>query len=43
MVRKYTPARAPLAWKYTNTIFDSTDGTTSMRIVNWIERQLLFK
>ena len=24
-------------------IFDSTDGTTSMKIVNYIERQLLFK
>ena len=31
---KYTRARAPLAWKYTNGIFESTDGTTSTKIVN---------
>ena len=35
---KYTRARAPLAWKYTNRIFQSKDGTTSMKIVNYIER-----
>ena len=27
---KYTCARAPLARKYTNRIFESKDGTTSM-------------
>ena len=31
---KYTCARAPLARKYTNRIFESKDGTTSMKIVN---------
>ena len=31
---KYTRARAPLARKYTNRIFPTKDGTTSMRIVN---------
>jgi len=31
---KYTRARAPLLRKYTNRIFQSKDGTTSMRIVN---------
>ena len=35
---KYTHARAPLAQKYTNRIFESKDGTTSMKIVNYIER-----
>ena len=35
---KYTRARAPLACKYTNPIFESKDGTTSMKIVNYIER-----
>ena len=35
---KYTRARAPLARKYTNRIFESKDGTTSMTIVNYIER-----
>ena len=35
---KYTRARAPLARKYTNRIFESKDGTTSMKIVNYIER-----
>ena len=35
---KYTRARAPLARKYTNRIFESKDGTTSMKIVNNIER-----
>ena len=37
---KYTRARAPLARKYTNRIFESKDGTTSMKIVNYIERQV---
>ena len=36
---KYTRARAPLARNYTNRIFTSKDGTTSMKIVNYIERQ----
>ena len=42
---KYTCARAPLARKrkYTNRIFGSKDGTTSMKIVNQSEKQLLFK
>ena len=35
---KYTSARATLARKYTNRIFDTKDGTTSMKIVNYIER-----
>ena len=35
---KYTRARAPLAWKYTNRIFESKDGTKIMKIVNYIER-----
>ena len=35
---KYTRARAPLARKNTNRIFESKDGTTSMKIVNYIER-----
>ena len=35
---KYTRARTPLAWKYTNRIFESKDGTESMKIVNYIER-----
>ena len=30
----YTRARAPLARKYTNRIFESKDGTKSMKIVN---------
>ena len=34
MEGKYTRARAPLARKYTNRIFQSKDGTTSIRIVN---------
>ena len=42
-LEKNTRARAPFAWKYTNRIFDSTDGTASMKIVNQTERQLLFK
>ena len=40
---EYTRTRAPLARKYTNRIFESKDGTTSMKIVNYIERQLLLK
>ena len=43
VARKYTRARAPLARKYTNRIFESKDGTKSMKIVNYIERQLLLK
>ena len=35
---KYTRARAPLVCKYTNRIFESKDGTKSMKIVNYIER-----
>ena len=35
---KYTRARAPLARKYTNRIFESKDGTKSMKIANYIER-----
>ena len=35
---KFTHTRAPLA-----RIFESKDGTTSMKIVNYIERQLLLK
>ena len=31
---KYTRARAPLAREYTNRIFESKDGATSMKIVN---------
>ena len=34
---KYTRARAPLGRKYANRIFESKDGTTSMKIVNYIE------
>ena len=34
----YTSARATLALKYTNRIFESKDGTTSMKIVNYVER-----
>ena len=34
MAEKYTRAGAPLAWKYTNGIFESKDGTTSTKIVN---------
>ena len=40
---KYTRARAPLARKYTNRIFESKDGTTSMKIVNYIERHNFVK
>ena len=35
---KYTRARAPLARKYTNRIFESKDGTTSTKIMNCIEK-----
>ena len=35
---KYARARAPLARKYANRIFESKDGTKSMKIVNYIER-----
>ena len=35
---KYTCARAPQARKYTNQIYESKDGTISMKIVNQIER-----
>ena len=31
---KYTRARAPLARKYTNRIFESNDSTTRLKIVN---------
>ena len=34
----YTRARAPLVRKYTDRIFESKDGTASMKIVNYIER-----
>ena len=34
----YTGARASLARKYTERIFESKDSTTSMKIVNYIER-----
>ena len=33
-----TRARASLVRKYTDRIFESKDGTTSMKIVNYIER-----
>ena len=35
---KYARARAPLVREYTNQLFESKDGTTSMKIVNSIER-----
>ena len=34
----YTRARAPLARKHTDRIFESKDGPTSMKIVYYIER-----
>ena len=37
---KYTCARAPLAQKNTNQIFESNDGTTIIKIVNKIERHI---
>ena len=39
---KYTRARAPLARNYTNRIFESKNGT-SMKMVNYTERQFLFQ
>ena len=39
MAGTYTSARAPLARKYTNRILESKEGTKSMKIVNYIERQ----
>ena len=36
--KKKKRVRAPLARKYTNRIFESKDGTISIKIVNWIER-----
>ena len=38
---KYTRARAPSARKYTNRIFESKDGLTSMKIVNSVNRHNL--
>ena len=38
MAGTYTRARAPLARKYTNRIFESKDGTKRKKIVNYIER-----
>ena len=35
---KSTRARAALARKYTNGIFESRDGTKNIKIVNYIER-----
>ena len=35
---KYTHARPPLARKYTNWMFESKDGTASVKLVNKIER-----
>ena len=35
---KYTRPRAPLVRKYTNQILESKDSTTSMKIVNYVER-----
>ena len=34
----YTRIRTPLVRKYTDRIFESKGGTTSMKIVNYIER-----
>ena len=33
----YTRTRAPLARKYTDRVFESKDGTATMKIVNYIE------
>ena len=33
----YTRARAPLARKYTDRVFESKDGTATIKIVNYIE------
>ena len=42
MAGKFTRACAPLGRKYTNRIFESKDGTTSMKYyLNSIERQNL--
>ena len=38
MAETYTRASAPLARKYTDRIFESKDGTLSMKIVNYNER-----
>ena len=38
MAEKYNRARPPLARKKRNRIFESNDGTTSVKIVNKIER-----
>ena len=38
---KCTRVWAALVWEYTNRIFESKDGTTSMKIVNKIKTQLL--
>ena len=38
MAGKYTHTRPPLARKYTNRMFESKDGTTSVKLVNKIER-----
>ena len=42
MAGTYTRARAPLARKNTDRIFESKDGTISMKIANYIERHNLF-
>ena len=42
VAEKYTRARPPLARKNTNRIFESNDGTTSVKIVNKIERHNFF-
>ena len=42
MAGKYTRARAPLARMYTNRTFESKDGTTGMKIVNYIERHKFY-
>ena len=38
---KYTCAHASLARKYANRIFESKDGTTSVKIMNYIGRHIL--
>ena len=38
MLLEHILAHVPLARKYTDRIFESKDGTTSMKIVNYIER-----
>ena len=42
MTGKYSRARAPLARKYTNRIFESNDGTTCINTSNKIERHDFF-